>query len=831
MRGGLETLTAAAPPLRPYQEAVNEHLSRGESVLLVAPTGFGKTRAALWPFVDALRRRLQLSVGGRPLQPDPAADPLLRISVRLLYVLPMRALAGTVAAEFNELARSVLDPSIGGMTIHHGGQPDSRVFAENAVATTIDQYLTAFAGAPLSFADAAGHAAAGATLASYSVFDEVHLLEPGKGLSLLAAVLMQRRHWRLPSLVMTATLPSSVRDYLMKYGGLTLVQPSAEEIRAQRDDRRQVQLCWEGQLTTEAVMERAIELYKAHGRMIWFVNRVPDAQATYLALRDRGIPCMLLHSRYRHEDRRRHEDRFLQAFGPFATDHAWQGVVVTTQVSEAGLNVSAPVVLTELAPADALVQRAGRCARTLPGAQGPLRGIIHVYRPGGVDTSWLPYEEEPTAQTEAVLPDFDGRILDWAAEQRLVESALGELYAWYVRGERRARGGATAAEFPGYTPADTLGAFEKAYLQRNPRPVEEILRELAQVRISIDEPASFREKLDQAWTRGKPVRPWPETLTIPYTTFVGRSRQFTKPLHEVARSRGQPPEVKPASSIRPQGHYLVHPEDAGYDPELGLTWNGSVGAGRTGWFQPDGNAASTSDPPPQCFSDHAEGVMSRAEELWALMEPFVRGWLTGVFADRVDAQAFLDDLQQIVRSAALYHDVGKLAHRWQSAVRRHIPPEHLPRDCRLVARTSLQKPLGVPHAPAAYPFLTAVWSDGGDPEPLLRFLAAAVARHHYIPPTDAFALEIQDALWDGAAETLEALAAEHLGEPWRRRVAQAAATVFVPAGAGSPAIRAVDVPSPSDSFYPLYTWLHRVIKVADQEDAGGQVIELPWLRC
>jgi len=69
-----------------------------------------------------------------------------------------------------------------------------------------------------------------------------------------------------------------------------------------------------------------------------------------------------------------------------------------------------------------------------------------------------------------------------------------------------------------------------------------------------------------------------------------------------------------------------------------------------------------------------------------------------------------------------------------------------------------------------------------------------------------------------------------LGEPWRRRVAQAAATVFVPAGAGSPAIRAVDVPSPSDSFYPLYTWLHRVIKVADQEDAGGQVIELPWLR-
>src|SRR5690606_5901273 len=278
-----------------------------------------------------------------------------------------------------------------------------------------------------------------------------------------------------------------------------------------------------------------------------------------------------------------------------------------------------------------------------------------------------------------------------------------------------------------------------------------------------------------AWTRGKPVRPWPETLTIPYTTFVGRSRQFTKPLHEVARSRGQPPEVKPASSIRPEGHYLVHPEDAGYDPELGLTWNGAVGSGRTGWLQPDGNATSSPNPSPQCFPDHAQGVLRRAQALWTLMEPFVRGWLAGVFGDRVDAAVFLADLQQVVRSAALYHDVGKLADRWQTAVRTRIPPEHLPGDCRLVARTSLRKPLGVPHAPAAYPFLTALWSGGSEAEPLLRFLAAAVARHHYIPTTDAFPLQIDDTLCDGAVETLEALAAEHLGETWRRRTAEAAA--------------------------------------------------------
>src|SRR5690606_16592825 len=282
------------------------------------------------------------------------------------------------------------------------------------------------------------------------------------------------------------------------------------------------------------------------------------------------------------------------------------------------------------APADARVQRAGRCARTLPGAQGPLRGTVYVYRPAGEDNYWLPYDQDPTVQTESVLPDFHGRVLDWDAEQQLVEAALGELYAWYVRGERRARGNATPAEFPGYTPADTLGAFEKAYMQRNPRPVEDILRELAQVRISIDESSSFKEQLAQAWRHDKTRRPWPETLTIPLRMLLGRRQKFQEPLYEVVRAKGRAPEVQEASGIRPEGHYLVHPNDAGYDPELGLTWNPSAGSGRTVWLQPEMKGAIKGESKPQCFPDHAEGVMRQAKAIWTLMEPFVRGWLAGV---------------------------------------------------------------------------------------------------------------------------------------------------------------------------------------------------------
>jgi len=38
-------------------------------------------------------------------------------------------------------------------------------------------------------------------------------------------------------------------------------------------------------------------------------------------------------------------------------------IVVSTQVLEAGIDFSAELLLTESAPADCLVQRAGRCAR------------------------------------------------------------------------------------------------------------------------------------------------------------------------------------------------------------------------------------------------------------------------------------------------------------------------------------------------------------------------------------------------------------------------------------------------------------------------------------
>lgn len=141
-----------------FQLEAEEQLREGKSVLIVAPTGLGKTRAALKPFVDG-----------------PDCNPLL--TTRLIYALPLRALAKGVIDELRELS-SVTRP-----TVHHGDEPESEIFSERAVITTVDQYFTAFAGAPLSWASHKGHAAAGAVFTSYSVFDKVHLLSPREPVS------------------------------------------------------------------------------------------------------------------------------------------------------------------------------------------------------------------------------------------------------------------------------------------------------------------------------------------------------------------------------------------------------------------------------------------------------------------------------------------------------------------------------------------------------------------------------------------------------------------------------------------------------------------------
>jgi CRISPR-associated endonuclease/helicase Cas3 len=138
------------------------------------------------------------------------------------------------------------------------------------------------------------------------------------------------------------------------------------------------------------------------GLTLVVLNRVARAQALYRALQRAGVAddsLALVHSRFRGPDRARQE-KFL------ARDRTDARIVVATQAVEAGVDVSARTLFTELAPWPSLVQRMGRCNR-----HGEIDGAAVYWidvESDGKDDLALPYDIEALGQARALLGQLDG---------------------------------------------------------------------------------------------------------------------------------------------------------------------------------------------------------------------------------------------------------------------------------------------------------------------------------------------------------------------------------------------------------------------------------------
>ncbi|NKN38465.1 CRISPR-associated helicase Cas3' [Agrobacterium sp. a22-2] len=156
----------------------------------------------------------------------------------------------------------------------------------------------------------------------------------------------------------------------------------------------------------EASLALALEAAKRGACVAIICNAVDSAIAVHAALALAGHPAdrlTLFHARFAVGDRMAIEERVLQLFGPKSGLERRAGqILVATQVVEQSLDLDFDVMISDLAPVDLMIQRAGRLWRHSRDGRLVPAPVLHVVSPEplmATDADWLKETLGPAAYT------------------------------------------------------------------------------------------------------------------------------------------------------------------------------------------------------------------------------------------------------------------------------------------------------------------------------------------------------------------------------------------------------------------------------------------------
>lgn len=248
------------------------------------------------------------------------------------------------------------------------------------------------------------------------VFDEIHAYDD----QLFGALLRFLEAMQgIPALLMTASLPktrlAALRALVARVHNRPLgeIAGPADLEALPRYERMAAQNPW-------TAIDQCIA---AGGKVLWVSNTV--ARCLHVAdAAPSSIRPLVYHSRFRYCDRVERHRAVIDAFGARAS-----ALAVTTQVAEMSLDLSADLLVTDLAPVPALIQRLGRLnRRSTPTAPMPPKPFVVIPFDGAPydtallasATSWLSsLPERPLSQrdlVEAWTQDDDKAIERVASE-------------------------------------------------------------------------------------------------------------------------------------------------------------------------------------------------------------------------------------------------------------------------------------------------------------------------------------------------------------------------------------------------------------------------------
>lgn len=594
----------------PHQLKAVEKLVNGKSVILRAPCGSGKTEVAY------VRMLLESTENNLP--------------TRLIYSLPTRALVEDIAERIKKgIEKTGLSYTI---SPQHGANSKDPFFRSDIVVATIDQTIGAYCCTPLSLPVHLGNIPAGAAVSSFLCFDEAHIYDYKLGLQSMLILLERAAKIDLPFLIMSATLPESFIDWFVKNpifsDKIEVVEGDESDIPKRRE--RHVVLQWRDK-TVEA--EDILDATKVYNKIIVVCNTVDRAQKIYglieNKLKTQNFDIYLLHSRFLNSDRECIEKNMKKSI----KDEKSKTVVVTTQVCEVGLDISCDLLMTELAPPDALVQRMGRCAR-----EGG-NGEVWVY-----DVNFYePYNVTEMERTKRyILEHLNNTRVGWKEELNFVNDVLDELFKTIMNDENRRR-------------RILLGLGDAAF-KGNREGIEKNVRENFTANITIhDAPETLNyEKL--TWM------PW-LNVDVRVLKKHFENAKYWEVNFEHDEYGKMSVHHKFRGSLYPHGFYIIHPDFAKYDKKIGLIL-GEKGSAfdYTEERRPKDKLLSKYEYAEERWIDHSEKCLYAYRKIIAKEERHSVRLLAKIMGfDRKKVEGLL------ALSVAL-HDLGKLNIKWQRSI-------------------------------------------------------------------------------------------------------------------------------------------------------------------
>lgn len=283
------------------------------------------------------------------------------------------------------------------------------------------------------------------------VVDEVHACDCYMG-ELLSRLLRFHAALGGSAILLSATLPLEQRARLLadfaEGAGYATAKPTQtayplashfhtagldeKPIKAREAASRKVSV--EPLSEEQAVLQRLQATVARGGCAVWVRNTVTDAVSAWTTWNSNypDYPATLFHARFALADRLNIGKRIHGSFGPVSTPETRRGkLVIATQVVEQSLDVDFDDMVSDLAPIDLIVQRAGRLQRHKRNAEGnPAKSEGR----GGANLGVL--MPEPILEAEAawfkrllpkaakVYPDH-GKL--WLTAQWLVENKAFDL--------------------------------------------------------------------------------------------------------------------------------------------------------------------------------------------------------------------------------------------------------------------------------------------------------------------------------------------------------------------------------------------------------------------